>query len=195
MDSATSRLPCCPSAHGPSRPSRSSLAVLGLLASSARAETYQIDPDQSSVGFTAHLVGHAVPGTFGKFSGTVTFDAAQPEKMAAEAKIEAASISTKKEARDHHLQTPDYFDAARFPELTFRSRSAKPGPGGDFELTGDLTIKSTTKSVVLMVHPTGPRRWEGKTTVNRKDFGVTHDALSDRVIGDTVEVTLEIQAK
>jgi polyisoprenoid-binding protein YceI len=174
---------------------RPALALLGLLAVSARAETYTIDPDQSSVTFTAHLVGHAVPGTFGKFSGTVTFDPAHPERMAAEAKIEVASISTKKEARDHHLQTPDYFDAAKFAELTFHSRSAKAGPGGDLELTGDLTIKSTTKSVVLQVHPTGSRRWEGKTAVNRKDFGVTHDALSDRAIGDTVEVTLEIQAK
>ncbi len=178
------------------RPSLSpALVLLSLLAVSARAETYRIDADQSSVTFTARLAGHAVPGTFGKFSGTVTFDPAHPEKMAAEAKIDAASISTKKEARDHHLLTPDYFDAARFPELTFHSRSAQAGPDGDVELTGDLTIKSTTKSVVLKVHPTGPRRWEGKTTVNRKDFGVTHDALSDRVIGDTVEVTLEIQAK
>jgi polyisoprenoid-binding protein YceI len=176
-------------------PVRSALALLGLLAASARAETYAIDPDLSSVAFTAHLVGHAVPGTFGKFSGQVTFDPAHPGQMSAEAKIEAASISTRNGARDHHLQTPDYFDAARFPELTFRSRSVQAGAGGDFELTGDLTIKSTTKSVVVKVHPTGTRRWEGRTEINRKDFGVTHDALADRAIGDLVQVTLEIQAK
>jgi polyisoprenoid-binding protein YceI len=183
-------------------PSLPALALLGLAALTGpalRAETYAIDSANSSVGFTTRLVGRPVPGKFSAFSGKITFDPAHPETMTAEARIEADSISTNNERRDHHLRTPDYFDAARYPELVFQGRSVQPGAGGDFDLTGDLTIKATTKSVVLHVHPTAaagdPPRWEAKTTINRKDFGVAHDAISDRVIGDTVEITLEIQGK
>ena len=176
------------------------MSLLSLAAAlPMRADTYAIDAAHSSVSFTTRLVGRAVPGKFSLFSGKITVDPAHPEKTTAEARIDAASISTNKEARDHHLQSPDYFDAVRYPSLTFQSKSVQPGAGGDFDLTGDLTIKAVTKSVVLHVHPTSaagaPPRWEAKTQVNRKDFGVTHDAISDRAIGDTVEITLEIQGQ
>jgi polyisoprenoid-binding protein YceI len=178
------------------------LALLGVMAAaggSARAETYAIDAANSSVGFTARLAGHAVKGSFAKFSGTITVDPAHLEKATAAAMIEVASISTKNQPRDHHLQSPDYFFAGKYPELVFRGRSVAPEAGGDFDVTGDLTIKAVTKSVVLHVHPAtaaaGPYRWEAKTSINRKDYGVAYDGIKDRVIGDTIEITLEIQAK
>jgi len=78
--------------------------------------------------------------------------------------------------------------------MTFRSTGVTPQSTGNFDLRGDLTIKGTTKPVVVQVHPTGALQWEGTAPVNRKDFGITHDAFSDRAIGDKIDITLKISA-
>ncbi|HEX3729291.1 MAG TPA: YceI family protein [Opitutaceae bacterium] len=166
-----------------------------LLPAAASAETYSIGPEQSQVRFTAKLLGHEIPCSFGQFSGKVDFDAAHPDHLAAEAKIEVASIATGNDHRNHHLRSPDYFDADKHPEIVFHSRSVKPGPNGDFDLVGDLTIKQTTKSVVLHVHPLSASAWDARAAVNRKDFGITRNAFSDRGIGDTIEIALHVEGR
>ena len=170
--------------------------LLALLApAAARAETYQIGPAQSQVRFTAKLLGHGVPCSFGKFTGQVTTDSAHPNQLAAEARIEVASIETGNDRRNRHLRSPDYFDADRYPEIVFRGRSAHPAASGDFDLVGELTIKQTTKSVILHVHPLSPSSWDATAQVNRKDFGITRDAFSDKGIGDTIAIALHVQGQ
>jgi len=175
---------------------RTLLLVLTLLLPTAlSAETYSIGPESSQVKFTAKLLGHGVPCSFGRFSGKVDFDSAHPDRLAAEAKIEVASIETGNDERNHHLRSADYFDADKHPEIVFHSRAVKPGSNGDFDLVGDLTIKQTTKSVVLHVHPLPGPAWDARGEVNRKDFGISRNAFSDRGIGDTIAIALHVEGR
>ncbi|HVW19859.1 MAG TPA: YceI family protein [Opitutaceae bacterium] len=170
--------------------------LLALLApAAAPAETFTVGAGESQVRFTARLLGHSVPGSFGRFSGRVTVDPAHPERFSAEAKIEVASIATGIERRDRHLRSADYFDADKYPEILFHSRSVKPAPDGSFDLVGDLTIKQTTKRVVLHVHPRSPSSWDATAQLDRKDFGIARAAFSDKGIGDTIAVALHVEGR
>src|ERR1700733_443990 len=102
---------------------RLALAVVVALGLSAvaQADNYVIDTAHSSVLFTVHHLVGKVPGRFDKFEGTFTYDSANPTSWQAEATIQSASVDTGNDKRDAHLRTPDFFDAATFPTLTFKS--------------------------------------------------------------------------
>jgi len=168
---------------------------------------YQIDPVHSAAHFSVrHLMVSNVRGEFTKLSGSLAFDASNPANSSVEAHVEVASINTRDEQRDTHLKSPDFFDAAKFPELTFRSRQVtKQGEG--LQVKGDLTIHGVTRQVMLAVEgPTAEVKdpWGGyrigataETKIHRKDFGLTWNMALEAggmLVGDEVKITIELEA-
>jgi len=180
-------------------------ALAAALAASVRAdvETYAIDPVHSSVGFSIRHFFSKVPGSFTKFSGTITADRANLENSTVEATIDIGSVSTANAQRDTHLKTPDFFDVAKFPTMAFKSKAWKKTGDDTFDVTGDLTIKDVTKEVVLKVHLLGfgpgargamLSGWEATTTLNKADFGVNVPAALGKMLGDEVAITIGVEA-
>ena len=177
---------------------------LGLFASArAAVETYTIDPVHSSVGFSIRHVFSKVPGSFSKFSGTIVVDQANAAVNTVDATIEIGSVNTASEKRDGHLQSPDFFDAAKFPAITFKSKSWAKTGADTYDVTGDLTIKGVTKSVVLKVKSLGfgpgmmgtpVSGWEATATINRRDFGVDGPAMLGHAVGDEVVISINVEA-
>lgn len=185
------------------------LLTLGALiaafatAASAAAETYTIDPVHSSVGFSIRHFVSKVPGKFNKFSGTITVDRENLEKSSAQATIDIASVDTGNAKRDDHLRTPDFFEVAKYPTMTFKSTAWKKTGENTFEVTGDLTLKDVTKPVVLKVTSLGfgpgmggaqLSGWEATTTIDKKEFNVKDPAMLDAALGDDVTITVNIEA-
>lgn len=166
--------------------------------------TYQIDPVHSELSFRVrHLMGR-VAGTFTDWSGTVTLDPADLTTTQVDVTVQTASIHTLQEQRDAHLRTPDFFAAEDFPTMTFRSTHAVQD-GDAVEVHGDLTIRGTTRPVVLTgrylgagVDPWGGERiaFEATTTIDRQAFGVSFNQVVEGVgmIGDEVAITIAIEA-
>lgn len=180
------------------------LATLAL-AVPASAQTWTIDPSHSSANFTVrHMMVSNVNGTFGKMEGTIEFDGTNVAGIKATAKIDTTTISTSNEKRDAHLKSPDFFDVAAHPTITFVSKRAEAAGPGKFRLIGDLTMRGVTKEVVLDVEgPTEPFTAQGNrrvgatatTTLNRQDFGVSWSRALDGggvVVGDEVKVRLDL---
>ena len=180
-------------------------AALGtlLLGASALAQTqtWNIDPAHTSTQFAVRHMGiSTVRGAFTKISGTVEYDPADPKKTAIDATIDASSVDTRVEKRDNDLRSPNFFDVAKYPTLTFKSKSVEPAGPGKLKVSGDLTIHGVTKSVVLDVDgPSAPMKdphgnlhmgASGSTSVNRNDFGVSG---YPGVVGDQIAITLDIE--
>jgi polyisoprenoid-binding protein YceI len=170
-------------------------------------ESWQFDLSHSSVQFhVRHLMVSKVHGRFHKWSGTLEIDPADLTRSHIEVAVDAASIDTQEPKRDDHLRSPDFFDVASFPQLTFKSTAIEQRAPGDYAVTGDLTIHGITRSVKLSVEggetvkdPWGGIRtgFSAKTTISRKDFGLTWNVALETggfVVGDKVEITLEIEA-
>jgi polyisoprenoid-binding protein YceI len=182
------------------------LAVLAAaLAPSAGAavETYAIDPVHSHVGFAVRHFVSRVPGQFTQFTGTIVVDRDNLENSSVDAVIDVGSVSTNNDKRDAHLKSPDFFDAAKFGSITFKSKSWKKTGDSTFAVTGDLTMHGITKEVVLNVTLLGfgpgmmgaqLSGWEASTTLKRSDFGVSGPAMLGAALGDDVAVTISIEA-
>jgi polyisoprenoid-binding protein YceI len=180
-------------------------ALAAALVASVRAdvETYAIDPVHSSVGFSIRHFFSNVPGSFTKFAGTITVDRANLENSSVEATIDIGSLSTANDMRDKDLKTPNYFDFAKFPSMTFKSKAWKKTDDDTFDVTGDLTIRDVTKEVVLKVKSLGfgpgmrgamLSGWEATATLKRTDFGVNGPAMLGKVLGADVPVTINVEA-
>jgi polyisoprenoid-binding protein YceI len=185
------------------KPTLGLLAAALLLSTSAYAKTYTIDGDHSSATFTIrHLVGR-VAGRFTKFSGTFDYDEKNPKVWKAAATIDASSNNTANDKRDSHLRTADFFDTAKYPTLMFKSTGVTDVSGNKAKLHGDLTMHGVTQPVVLdleiggvMKDPMGPGTRAGAVAtgkINRKDFGITNKMDSGGMIGDDVDITLNIE--
>jgi polyisoprenoid-binding protein YceI len=183
------------------------LAVAALSAPAlAGAATFDIDPAHTTASFTVrHLMVTNVRGEFGKVSGTVEYDEKNPAKSSVEATIDVSSITTREEKRDQHLKSPDFFDAAQFPTITFKSKKVEKH-GNGLRVVGDLTMRGVTKEVTLNVEgpskeikdPWGSTRIGASATtkVNRKDFGVSWNKSLDGggvVVGDEVAINIEAE--
>jgi|KBSMisStandDraft_5_1062788.scaffolds.fasta_scaffold252581_2 polyisoprenoid-binding protein YceI len=168
------------------------------------ADTYNLDPNHSTIGFSvSHLVINNVHGKFNEFKGTVVVD----DKAIKEAKgtIEVKSIDTGIAKRDEHLRTPDFFDAQKYPTITFVSKKAEK-QGDETVLTGDFSMHGMTKEISLPVKISGPITdpWGGtriglhaKTKISRKGFGVSYNATSktgSAVVGDEIEIEINAEA-
>jgi len=171
------------------------------------ATTWDFDLSHSSVNFhVRHLMVSKVHGTFHKWGGSLVLDDQDITKSKVDVTIEATSIDTKEEKRDGHLRSADFFDVEKFPQLTFKSTAVKKVSDEELEVTGDLTIRGETKSVVLKVENNGQVKdpWGGtrtgfsaKTSVSRKEFGLHWNAVLEAggvVVGDKIEINLEIEA-
>ena len=167
---------------------------------------WNFDLSHSSLNFhVRHLMVSKVHGRFSKWDGALAIDDVDPSKSHVEVTIDVASIDTKEEKRDAHLKSADFFDVEKFPQLTFRSTKVKKSDDG-YEVTGDLTIHGVTKPVVLELEggdvvkdPWGGTRtgFSGKTSINRKDFGLAWNVALETggiLVGEKVEITLEIEA-
>ena len=181
--------------------------VIGLLAPTlGRAETWDLDPQHSSVAFAVrHMMISTVHGQFRTFSATATGDPAEPEKATIEATIDVASIDTGNEKRDTHLKSPEFFDVAQFSKMTFKSKKIEKAGTDKYKVTGDLTMHGVTKEVVLEVEgPTKPITMgntkagaHATARIKRKDFGITWNKAMDGggvVVGEDVDVTIEAEA-
>jgi len=188
------------------------LAAVGFLAvTSVNAAEYGFDKAHSHVGFSVKHILNKVRGEFKDFDGSFTFDPAKPESAKVDVTIQVSSISTDNDMRDHHLQSPDFFDVGKFPTITFKSIGVAKGEGDNkYKVTGDLTIHGVTKPVVLDVDYMGedamPMGKDGKTTakiigfsattkIDRTDFGLVWNktlASGNLMVSNDVEITLDV---
>src|SRR5690606_17905310 len=116
------------------------------------AVTYSIDPSHSSAQFKVrHMMISSVRGEFAKMSGTARLDPERPEAAEVNVEIEVGSISTREPKRDEHLLSADFFDVEKYPAIQFRSTKVEEAGKGSYRVTGELTIRDVTKTVVLEV--------------------------------------------
>ena len=167
---------------------------------------YTIDPAHTRLGFVArHAMVTKVRGQFKSFSGTAHVDAANPAASSVSLTIDATSVDTGNADRDGHLRSVDFFGTDDTPELTFTSTEVSRD-GGTWSVTGDLTIKGTTKPVTIEFDEVGSAQdpfgnvrigFEGSTQVNRKDWGLTWNAALETggvLVSDKVTLELDVSA-
>ena len=165
---------------------------------------YTLDVAHTRLGFSArHAMVTTVRGSFKEFEGTATIDTAEPAKSKVSLTIKAASVDTGNEKRDAHLKSPDFFDAAKYPTMKFKSTAWKKTGENTFDVTGDLTLKDVTKPVTLKVTLLGfgpgmqgakLSGWEATTTIDKKQWNVNDPAMLDAALGDDVTISLNIEA-
>lgn len=172
-------------------------------ASAPTVEVYTIDPDHSSAEFKIkHMYVSTVTGRFQRMRGSISLDRANIEKSSAEVTIEVDSLDTAQKMRDKDLLGPNYFDAAKFPAITFTSSAVKDLGNGNLEVAGMLTLHGVTRPVTIAVSgwTTAPGMkpgtflagfGEGTTKFKRSDFGLTHLMGP---IGDDVAIILSVEA-
>jgi polyisoprenoid-binding protein YceI len=177
------------------------LSLILILPAAAQIQTWNIDPNHTAAQFSVrHLGISTVRGAFTNVSGSVQYDPSDPAKTTIEATIDANSVDTRVEKRDNDLRSPDFFDVAKYPTLTFKSRRAEAAGAGKLKVVGDLTIHGVTKEVALDVDgPSAPMKdprgnlhmgASATTTVNRKDFGVNGAGAA---VGDDVPITIDME--
>lgn len=174
--------------------------------SPAQASTWNFDSDHSNVGFSVkHAMISNVHGSFRKASGTLELDDKDISKSKVDIEIVIDSIDTRNDKRDAHLKSPDFFNAAKFPTMTFKSTKVKKS-GKGLEVDGLLTMHGVSKNVVLKVEgptpaikdPFGMMRSAASATakINRKDFGLTWSQALEAggvLVGD--EISIQIDAE
>jgi polyisoprenoid-binding protein YceI len=169
--------------------------------------TYAIDPTHSRIGFVArHAMVTKVRGSFNEFEGTGVFDVENPAASQLQLTIKTASIDTRNADRDGHLRGNDFFAMEEYPEITFASTAVEPLDAETYRVTGDLTIKGVTKPVSVDFEYTGTAvdpydnvriGLEGKTVVNRKDWGVNWNAALEAggvLVSEKVTLEFEVSA-
>jgi polyisoprenoid-binding protein YceI len=182
--------------------------TVGLtLPAGAATSTWQIDPQHSSAQFAVrHLGLSTVRGAFSKLSGTMVRDDQDITNSSVEVTIDVNTVDTREPDRDKDLRSERFFDVAHFPTMTFKSKKVEQVAPGKLRVTGELTIRGTTKEVTLDVDgPTAPVKdpWGNQrlaatatTKINRQDYGVKWNAKLDNggvVVGDEVNITLDVE--
>ena len=180
--------------------------VVGLCGVAAAGEIYRIDPVHTWVLFRIQHLGISYAyGRFRDVSGTLDLDEAAPERSSMRVEIGVDSIDTDNEKRDRHLRSADFFDASKFPRITFRSTALRKVEDQTFDVTGNLSMHGVTKPATLRMKLTGvarPDPWgdhragfEGTTTIRRSDFNMNAiDAGAFGALGDDVQVTIAVEA-
>ena len=180
----------------------SSAASISL---AARASEWNVDAAHSNVGFTVRHLVSKVSGGFTDFSGKISFDDKKPEDTKVAITVKSASINTANSKRDDHLRSADFFDAAKYPTLSFTSTKITSTGASTYKLEGNQTLHGVTKPAVYNVEFLGAAKDpEGKTRagfsatskINRKDYGLAWSKIveSTPMVGDEVEITLQFEA-
>jgi polyisoprenoid-binding protein YceI len=183
------------------------LAVaLGPGLAPAQSAVWKIDPNHTDSQFAVrHLAVSTVRGHFGKTTGTVAMDERDLGASSVEATVDVTTIDTRVPDRDAHLRSPDFFDAARYPTMSFKSSKVEKRGAGALEVTGNLTIKGTTRPVVLHVTYSKPvtgftgeerRGFSATARIDRRDFGLTWSKVLEAgpVVGDEVQIVIDAEA-
>ncbi|MFD7303081.1 YceI family protein [Streptomyces pharetrae] len=168
---------------------------------------WTIDRPHSRIGFSVrHAMVTTVRGAFTDYDSTLYFDGARPTESRADLVIRVASVDTGVEQRDAHLVGPDFFDARRYPEMTFRSTSTLHEGGESFRMTGDLTIRGVTRPVDLqldylgsVLDPFGYERagFDGTTTIDRTEWGLVYNqrlTAGGTMVSEKVRLQFDISA-
>jgi polyisoprenoid-binding protein YceI len=168
---------------------------------------YVIDPTHSRIGFIArHAMVTKVRGSFNAFDGKARLDFGNPAASSAEISVEVASVDTRQAQRDEHLRTNDFFDAPTYPTINFASSGVEQIDGNTFRLVGMLTIKDVTRPVTVDFEYTGAAKdpygnirvgFEGSTTLNRSDYGVTFNAALETggvLVSEKITLEFEVSA-
>jgi len=185
------------------------LAVAAFLiaASSLFADTFNVDKVHSEATFTVRHMMSKVRGKFDDFGGKINIDRAKPSASSVEFSLKTASIDTGVADRDKHLRSPDFFDAAKYPEITFKSTSIAATKTKDlYDVTGDLTMRGVTKRITIPVafggfgkDPWGNERagFSLTTVLNRKDYGINWNQALDNggvLLSDDVTINVDLEA-
>lgn len=176
----------------------------------AATTTWTLDPTHSLVEFSAkHMMITTVKGRFDDVKGAIAVDEQNPDRSSVEVQIGAASIDTRTEQRDEHLRSADFLDVEQHPSITFRStrvEGAYAKPGDRFKVAGDLTIRGTTREVVLDVtfegagqDPWGGQRasFSAESKIDRRDFGLTWNQALEAggvLVSNDIKLSVEVQA-
>jgi polyisoprenoid-binding protein YceI len=181
------------------------LMTLVIAQFSDAADNYQPDPNHSSVGFTVtHLVISKVHGRFKDFDATISYDPNDITKSTMTGTIKTASVDTGNSDRDSDLQSEDFFDSAKYPDITFQSKKiTKSGSG--YTMYGTLTMKGVAKDIALPFTLTGPIKGPGGKSrmgisasmkLNRKDYHLTWNKMMEAggaVVGDDVVIDIDAE--
>lgn len=183
------------------------ITLLVILPQLAMADTWKIDQAHTTVEFKIrHLMVSWVKGVFSDVEGTVDINPADLAKSSVKVRIGTASVDTNNQKRDDHLRSPDFFNAAKFPAMTFVSRQVEVANGQPVKIVGDLSILDVTREVVLevedfsqtVIDPWGNTRRgaSASTQINRSDYGLTWNKALEAggvVVGDEVHISLEVE--
>ena len=169
-------------------------------------QTWNADVSHSGIHFSVrHMMIAKVRGSFGAWSGSIELDDADISKSKVRAEIDVASIDTQEPKRDGHLKSPDFFDAEKFPKISFESTKIS-GTAGHFQVTGNFTLHGVTKELTLDVHhegggkdPWGNERqgFTAKGSLNRVDYGLKWNQALEAggvLVGEKVEIEVEVSA-
>ena len=167
---------------------------------------YTIDPSHTRVGFSArHAMVTKVRGQFDEFEGSAHVDTVNPANSSVSVTIQAASVTTRNEQRDGHLKTPDFFDIANYPQITFVSTDVERD-GAEWAITGDLTINGVTKSVTIPFEETGSAKdpfgntrvgFEGDLTIDRTEWNLSFNAALETggvLVSEKVKLEFDVSA-
>jgi polyisoprenoid-binding protein YceI len=170
-------------------------------------QKWNIDTSHSGVHFTVrHMVIAKVHGRFTRWSGSIDIDDANPSASRVAIEIDTASIDTSEEKRDAHLRSPDFFEADKYPKITFQSTRVESKGDTELRVTGDLSLHGVTKAVTFVAEslgqakdPWGNQRvgFSANLSVDRKDFGLKWNQALEAgglLVGDRVDINLEVEA-
>jgi polyisoprenoid-binding protein YceI len=178
-----------------------------MTATTPTTTTWSIDPAHSAAEFKVkHMMISNVKGKFTGLSGVLGLNEADLTKSSIEASIPISTITTSDDQRDGHLKSADFFDVEKFPTMTFKSSKVTPASGGEFTVTGDLTLHGVSKAVTFAVEglsqpakdPWGNLRvgLSATTKINRKDFGLTWNSALETggvLVGEDISITLDVE--
>jgi polyisoprenoid-binding protein YceI len=169
-------------------------------------DTYKMDPVHSSINFKVRHFFSYVNGSFKKFEGTIRVDPEHPEKSSVTATIDAASVDTRNDKRDEDLRSEHFFDVAKYPTMTFKSKSVKQTGAGSGDIVGDLTMHGVTKEITLHVKFLGKGKGMGgkaisgwqvtPESIKRSEYNLNWSNVVEgtAVVGDEVTISIDIEA-
>jgi polyisoprenoid-binding protein YceI len=181
-------------------------ALCGSVVTARADDTYKLDPIHSSISFKVRHFFSFVNGNFKKFEGTIKVDSDHPEKSSVIATIDAASISTQNDKRDGDLRSDHFFDVAKYPTITFKSKSVKQTGADSGDIVGDLTMHGVTKEITLHAKFLGKGTGLGGKPISgwqvtpdpikRSDYGLTWSKAVEgtAVVGEEVTVSIDVEA-
>ncbi len=183
------------------------IVALATLATSVSAQTWTVDPAHTSADFSIeHMAISRVTGSFNQVTGQLVFDKEGRHPQSVDITIDVNSIDTGVDQRDTHLKSPDFFDAEKYPTMTYTSNKIIPQGDGRYKVVGTLNLHGVSKTVTLAVEglvnnekdPWGNTRKGAHVTavLNRKDFGIVYNAVLESgnlLIGETVDIVINIE--